>query len=176
MSGASNTTASDGSPSGIGASRWHDHHQPSVRPASRLGDDPDGRLVHRLGDDEDRELGQVAQAEVDVRGVEGGTTVRSGRVVHIGRAGLVVRIVDLTQVVGFRRLERRDPRPVAHERDVTDPAPREVQDDRIGRRVVPDPADELDRTPGTVRLRGPPALLSRPRRWPRRPAGRSDTR
>ena len=37
---------------------------------------------------------------------------------------------------------------------MTDAAPREVEQDRVGRRVVPDPADELDHTPGTGRGEG----------------------
>ena len=63
----------DGSPPGIGAPRRDDQDQPASGPARGLGDDRDGRLVHRLGEDEDVELGQVAQPEVDVGGVQGRT-------------------------------------------------------------------------------------------------------
>ena len=41
------------------------------RPSGRVGDDPDDVGTGRLGEDHHREIGQVADAQVDVGRVEG---------------------------------------------------------------------------------------------------------
>ena len=61
----SNTTMSWGRPSGA-SGRPDDEDHPCLAPARRIGDDRDRRRIRGLGQDHDREIGEIAKAELDI--------------------------------------------------------------------------------------------------------------
>ena len=128
----------------------HEQHQPCAGEARRVRRDRHDRRRGVLGDDEHPERGQVVQAQRHVGGVE----PRSGRAPGVTRLGHGIRVGVLERRVdrvGPRavarapwREHRRRVRRVAKHRDVADPGTRQGEHQRVARRIVAGPPDDLD--------------------------------
>ena len=112
-------------PAGSTSPAWcHDHDLGAVVGAGREGLRQRCGL-ERLGHDEDAALGDVAQPELDVGGLEARQRTVAGGDAHW----------------------RGAPRGVSQERRVTDPGAAELDDDAVALGIVADAAHELDGGP-----------------------------
>ena len=120
----------------------HEDH-PRLAPARGIGHDADRLGVRGLGHHDDPEIGEIAQAEVDVGGLE--RRPATARAPGSTRRGSAASSSTAVEHVGPDVLERCRPARIAQQGDVADAATREIEHDAIGDRVVAGLADQLDR-------------------------------
>ena len=130
----------------------HHREQGAVVPTGCIGGHSQGRLAELVRHDHHAELGQVAESQLDVPGIEPWAVgAVAARLSGLGRGEFVRFGQPLVDGLRGVDLNGRPVRRVAQQRDVANVALGKCEDECLAIRVVADLADELNGGPAIRR-------------------------